>query len=162
MSTASLKCPTPEAVVLDRKRILHVSSAHRVSDGRISQKQAKTLTDAGYAVTVLALDRATGTALPGGVAFIEYGPPASRVHRFLVRLPWLLGYCIRRRFNAYHLHDPELILVGVALKCLGRCVVYDVHESYPMVILDRDWIPRSLRPLLSYKDGVDPALRNSN
>ncbi len=131
------------------RRILHVSSAHRASDGRIAQKQAKTLADAGYAVTVLALERASGTALPAGPAFIEHAAPAARLRRFLLRLPWLLAYCIRHRFDAYHLHDPDLILVGIALKLLGRRVVYDVHEAYPMVILDRAWIPSALRPMLS-------------
>lgn len=133
----------------ERRRILHVSSAHRASDGRIAQKQAKTLAAAGYGVTVLGLERAAGTVLPAGPTFIEYAPPASRLRRFLLRLPWLLAYCIRHRFDAYHLHDPDLVLIGIALKLLGRRVVYDVHESYPMVVLDRAWIPRMLRPMLS-------------
>lgn len=132
-----------------RKRILHVSSAHRASDGRIAQKEARTLADAGYAVTVLALQRAAGTTLPNGPVFIEYALPASRAHRFLFRLPWLLAYCICHHFDAYHLHDPDLILVGLVLKLLGRRVIYDVHEAYPMVVLDRAWIPRALRPQLS-------------
>ena len=131
------------------RRILVVSSAHRASDGRIAQKQAKTLADAGYAVTVLALERAKGTSLPPGPEFVEYAPPAARTRRFLLRLPWLLVYCAGNRFDAYHLHDPDLILIGSFLKLLGRRVVYDVHESYPMVVLDRAWIPQALRPLLS-------------
>lgn len=130
------------------RRILKVSSAHRASDGRIAQKEARTLVAAGYAVTVLALEHAAGTTLPAGPIFIEYALPASRARRFLFRLPWLLAYCVRHDFDAYHLHDPDLILVGFVLKLLGRRVVYDVHESYPMVILDRAWIPRALRPML--------------
>jgi glycosyltransferase involved in cell wall biosynthesis len=148
-SKAQSKLAIGESRSLERRRILHVSSAHRASDGRIAQKQAKTLAAAGYAVTVLALERAAGVALPAGPIFVEYAPPASRIRRFLLRLPWLLAYCIRHRFDAYHLHDPDLILVGIALKLLGRRVIYDVHESYPMVVLDRAWIPRMLRPMLS-------------
>lgn len=132
------------------RRILHLSSAHRVSDGRIARKEAVALRAAGYDVTVLGLRRAEGTVLPDGLRFVEYGEPASRARRFLLRLPWLLGYCLRNRYAAYHLHDPDLILVGFILKIAGRRVVYDVHESYPMVVLDRHWIPRALRPALSY------------
>lgn len=131
------------------KRILHVSSAHRVSDGRIAQKEAETLSNAGYDVTVLGLERAEGVTLPFGPNFVEYDVPASRARRFLIRLPWLIGYCLTRRYDLYHLHDPDLILLGLVLKLRGRKVVYDVHESYPMVVLDREWIPRPLRPLLS-------------
>lgn len=129
--------------------VLHVSSAHRASDGRIAEKEAVALSAAGYDVTVLALKRAEGTVLPEGPRFIEYGVPGSRARRFLLRLPWLLGYCLQHRFDVYHLHDPDLILVGVVLKLFGHRVVYDVHESYPMVILDRQWIPAFLRPGLS-------------
>jgi len=120
-----------------------------VSDGRIARKEAEALSSAGYDVTVMALDRAAGTCLPDGPRFIELGPPTSRPRRFLLRLPWLLAYCIRNRYDAYHLHDPDLVLLGFALKALGRQVIYDVHEAYPMVILDRAWIPRPLRPILS-------------
>lgn len=140
----------PEASLDDGKRVLHVSSAHRVSDGRIAQKEAQALSVAGYDVTVLGLARSEGTTLPDGPKFVEYDTPASRVRRFLVRLPWLLQYCLKHRFDVYHLHDPDLIPVGFILKLWGRRVIYDVHESYPMVILDRDWIPQVLRPSLSH------------
>ncbi|GAB4393803.1 MAG: hypothetical protein Tsb0032_14570 [Kiloniellaceae bacterium] len=132
-----------------RRRVLHVSSAHRASDGRIARKEAAALSEAGYDVTVLALERAEGAVLPQGPRFIEYAAPASRLRRFLFRSPWLLGYCLRHRFDVYHLHDPDLILLGFALKLAGRRVVYDVHEAYPMVVLDRHWIPGPLRPMLS-------------
>src|SRR3546814_1426276 len=87
--------------------------------------------------------------LPTGPRFVQCASPASRPRRFLLRLPWLLVYCLRHRYDVYHLHDPDLVLLGFVLKWNGRRVVYDVHESYPMVVLDRSWIPRPLRPLLS-------------
>lgn len=132
------------------KTVLHVSSAHRVSDGRIARKEAAALSAAGYDVTVLGLERANGTTLPEGPKFVEYDVPSSRFRRFLIRLPWLAGYCVKHRFDVYHLHDPDLILLGFILKICRRHVVYDVHESYPMVILDRQWIPRVLRSPLSW------------
>ncbi|MEQ8356443.1 MAG: glycosyltransferase family 4 protein [Kiloniellaceae bacterium] len=131
------------------KRVLHVSSAHRVSDGRIARKEAAALAEAGYDVVVLGLKRVEGTVLPSGPRFVEYADPAPRARRFLLRLPWLIGYCLKHRFDIYHLHDPDLIPLGAVLKLLGRRVVYDVHEAYSKVILDRDWIPRVLRPVLA-------------
>ena len=140
MSVAALTCS---------KSILHVSSAHRISDGRITKKEAAALARFGYDVTVLALRRAQGATLPAALNCIEYDEPCSRAYRFLVRLPWLIWYCAVNRYDAYHLHDPELILLGLVLRMLGRRVVYDAHEVYPMVILDRDWIPHFAKPALS-------------
>ncbi|MGF1630728.1 MAG: glycosyltransferase family 4 protein [Kiloniellaceae bacterium] len=149
MATTMADAPAATQSLTDCKRVLHVSSAHRVSDGRIAEKEADTLWAAGYDVTVLALEKASGALLPDGPRFVQYDVPASRIRRFLIRLPWLLAYCVKHRYDVYHLHDPDLILLGFVLKLVGRRVVYDVHESYPMVVLDRDWIPRLLRPLLS-------------
>ncbi len=149
MTLASLGVRQSGSAAGGRKRVLHVSSAHRASDGRIARKEAVALSAAGYDVTVLALERTQGTTLPDGPRYIEYDVPASRLRRFLIRLPWLCGYCLRHRYDVYHLHDPDLILLGFVLKLAGRRVIYDVHESYPMVVLDRHWIPRALRPWLS-------------
>lgn len=132
-----------------RKRVLHVSSAHRASDGRISRKEAASLAAAGYEVTVLALVRAKNVQFHGDFKVVEYGRPSSRTYRFLIRLPWLASFCLRRRYDVYHLHDPELILLGFVLRLCGRRVIYDAHEAYPMVILDREWIPSLIKPLLS-------------
>lgn len=131
------------------KTVVHVSSAHRVSDGRISKKEASSLASCGYRVTVLALEQANGFKPSADLEYIEYDKPCSRVRRFLIRLPWLVWFCTRNHYDVYHLHDPELILLGLVLRAFGRRVVYDAHEAYPMVVLDRDWIPRRLRPVLS-------------
>lgn len=49
----------------------------------------------------------------------------------VLRSPWLtLRLALRARADVYHFHDPELLLVGCALKGLGKRVIYDVHEDY--------------------------------
>jgi glycosyltransferase involved in cell wall biosynthesis len=40
-----------------------------------------------------------------------------------------------------HLHDPELIPWGLALRAARRCVIYDVHEDYSSALRVRPWMP---------------------
>src|SRR3546814_17344550 len=89
-----------------------------------------------------------GMRLPSGPRFVQYAAPASRPRRFLLRLPWLLVYCLRHRYDVYHLHDPDLVLPGFVLKWNGRGGSFDVHGFSPMFVLGRSWIPRPLRPLV--------------
>jgi len=45
------------------------------------------------------------------------------------------------RDSVFHLHDSELLLIGVWLKLLRRKVVYDAHEDTPLQISYQHWIP---------------------
>jgi len=51
--------------------------------------------------------------------------------------------------DIYHFHDPELIPYGLKLKKKGKKVIYDSHEDVPSQILSKEWIPLSLRRLIS-------------
>lgn len=51
--------------------------------------------------------------------------------------------------DLYHLHDPELIPIGLKLKKLGKKVIFDVHENIAFQILDKNYIPRFLRKLIA-------------
>jgi len=54
------------------------------------------------------------------------------------------------RADIYHLHDPELLPIGLLLKLKGKSVVYDSHEDYPADILSKYWIPAPARKFVSY------------
>jgi glycosyltransferase involved in cell wall biosynthesis len=72
---------------------------------------------------------------------------SSRIRRI-----WLaLRAALAEEADIYHFHDPELISLGLALKLLrpSKAVVYDVHEDYPSMMLEKYWLPRPLRPLIS-------------
>lgn len=50
----------------------------------------------------------------------------------------------------YHLHDPELLPIGLKLKRLGKKVVFDAHEDVPKQILGKHYIDPWVRRILSW------------
>lgn len=125
-----------------------LSSVHRCFDVRIFQKEAVTLAEAGYQVTVVANADFT-EKMVDGIRLLGLPQPATRALR---PLNWwrILRIALRERADIYHFHDPELLIVGLLLKALAqKPVIYDVHENYPESILTKPWIPRPLRRTVS-------------
>ena len=129
------------------KKICILTSVHPVFDTRIFYKEAKTLAEAGYDVTLIARHDKDETV--DGIKIIALPKSKNRIWRILTG--WkLLKLALRQKANIYHFHDPELLPLSILLKILTRAkVIYDVHEHYPNAILDKYWIPKFLRKIIS-------------
>lgn len=120
-------------------------------DARIHFRECRSLLNAGFRVHLIACDDGTRPDPP--VTFHALQRPRSRVVRAL--LTTLQAYLLAKSVNAdlYHLHDPELLPVGVLLAWQGRAVVYDAHEDLTLDVLSKTWLPAKLRPLLAHLAG---------
>lgn len=137
-------------------KVCILTTVHPPFDTRIFHKEAKTLVRAGYDVTLIAQHERDEVV--DGVKIIALPKPRNRLSR-MFSLTWRAFHkAIRQRANIYHLHDPELIPVGMLLKLQGKRVVRDVHEDVPKQILSKDWIPRPLRRLVAGAARVAEAL----
>jgi glycosyltransferase involved in cell wall biosynthesis len=129
-------------------RVCMLSSVHSADDIRIVEKEARSLSQLGYAVTVVA--RPPGPRDRGDIEFKLIDVPAvSRWKR-----PWVIGraaVALARsvRPDVVHFHDPELIPFALMLKNRGCAVIYDVHEDVPADIYSKTWIPSPLQPIVA-------------
>jgi glycosyltransferase involved in cell wall biosynthesis len=128
-----------------KPRVAVVTTVHRPFDTRIFHKQAVSLAAAGYEVVLV--QRGDAPEVVKGVRVV---PLPTAPNRY-VRVTWNCWLALRAVLNSgatiCHLHDPELIPVGLVLKMLGKTVVYDVHEEL-VLVNDRAYVPAwAKRPL---------------
>lgn len=130
----------------------HITTAHPVRDARIHFRECRSLVKAGFQVHLIAPD--DGTRPDPRVTFHPLRLHRSRLARALVGT--ISAYRLARKLRAdvYHLHDPELLPIGVLLAWRGRAVVYDAHEDLPLDVLSKPWLPFAIRPLLARLAGV--------
>jgi glycosyltransferase involved in cell wall biosynthesis len=124
-------------------KVVHMSSHHNPIDNRIFFRECRTLAEAGYDVSLVV--RNDRDEVVDGVKLVAVDPPSNRLQRVTCT-----AYDVFRKARAidadvYHFHDPELIPWGLALRALGKPVIYDVHEDFAQAAGVRSWIPRPLR-----------------
>jgi hypothetical protein len=127
-------------------KIVHLTTLHAPRDVRIFVKEARSQAAAGHEVHVVA------PGASGAEEGVELHDLGARTDAGLgalqgrLRAAWRAAR--RLRADVYHLHEPELIPLGVALKATGARVVYDAHEETPLEVRalhpDRPVLGRSL------------------
>lgn len=135
-----------------RPRVRHLTSVHPLGDNRIFYRECKSLADAGYDVALVVGHPPSQPV--AGVPVIGVGEPRNRVDR-ATRIVWkVFRAALKERAQLYHLHDAELLWIGLLLRLLGRRVVYDVHEDTPKQIMNKFWIPWWAKRVLATGTGL--------
>jgi glycosyltransferase involved in cell wall biosynthesis len=138
--------------------ICMLTNVHHPLDQRIFYKEALSLGAAGFRVAVIGPAAGEVAGRRDGVEVEVLRPAKSLVGR-LKNMALLLSKAWNSDARCFHLHDPELLFVGLALRLLGRRVVYDVHEHFPQAVMVRPWVPNRMRRGLSWLvDRVETAI----
>jgi glycosyltransferase involved in cell wall biosynthesis len=128
-------------------RICHITTLHRADDARIFHRMCRGLAKQGCSVVVV------GPAVPIDDPLVRMSPWNTQIKQSgrIKRIGLALRAALAERAEIYHFHDLELISLGLALKVLspGSAVVYDVHEDYPAMMMEKHWLPRGVRPLMA-------------
>lgn len=131
------------------RRIAHVTTVHSRCDTRILLKECSALNKAGYEVHLVVGD-GLGDAVIDGIQIHDIGAkPESRIKRMWAQAKRAREKVIEIKPDVVHLHDPELLPMGVKLAKNGICIIYDAHEDVPRQILSKHWIPPFLRALVA-------------
>lgn len=130
-------------------KVCHIISGYFRIDARVFQRQCKSLKNNGFEVSVLTNDGEPEEVIDGIPFYSCRKVYDSRIMTLLFATKQFYNEAKIIDADIYQLHSPELLPLGMKLKRLGKKVVYDAHEHLPMHVLEKDWIPRPLRVVIS-------------
>lgn len=132
-------------------KITHLTSAHPRYDTRIFVKMCCSLAKKeNYEVRLIVAD-GLGDELKYSVQIIDIGAKeGGRVARMTATSLKVFEKAVQLQSDIYHLHDPELIPIGLKLKKLGHKVIFDAHEDLPKQILAKPYLNPVSKRVLSF------------
>ena len=139
-----------EYTMLKSISIIHLTSAHTRNDTRIFLKMCISLAkNKNFSVSFIVAD-GKGDEIKNNVKIVDVGAKVGgRILRMTKTVKKIFEKAVELNSDVYHLHDPELIPIGLKLKKLGKKVVFDSHEDVGKDIISKDWIPYIIRKFVS-------------
>lgn len=136
-------------MAIPNKKIAHLTSVHKRHDIRIFLKQCISLSKNNYDVTLIVAD-GKGNETNCNVKILDVGTSRMRLDRMLRTTSRILTKAIEIDADIYHMHDPELIPIGLKLKKLGKKVIFDAHEDFPDQLESKSYLNPYFAKALSF------------
>lgn len=77
----------------------------------------------------------------------------NKFGRMIITTSQVVSFAWKLKGDLYHFHDPELLPWAVLLSWRNKKIIYDVHESVPADILNKQYLNPAFRKFLSLAVG---------
>ena len=133
--------------VADTFRIGIITSVHVWNDTRIFFKEAVSLAEKGYQVTLVGISDKKRKLYRHNMTIYTI----KKKRRLIRWVHWftIMKILFKEKIDILHFHDPELIPLGMLMKLFRKKLIFDMHEDFARQLRDKEWIPKYIGKMLS-------------